>query len=97
MSDTATVKKQLKIKTGAVSRSLVFTCRCDLRCTDESIPSGRLWKDYALYTKEEEQLRTTLDKFKEDGAEAWDIKNTVRPDQYLRRDRTYRIPPRRQT
>lgn len=33
-----------------------------------------------MYTKEEEQLRTKLDQFKKDSAEAWDIKNTVRPD-----------------
>ena len=80
MSDTATVKKQLKIKTGAVSRCSVLTCRCDLQCTDKSVASGRLGKERALYTKEEEQLRIKLDKFKEDGAEAWHIKNTVRPD-----------------
>jgi len=30
--------------------------------------------------KEEEQLRTKLDKLKADGAETWDIKNTVCPD-----------------
>jgi len=50
------VKKQLKIKTGAISR---------------------LWKEYSLYTKEEEQLRIKLEKLKKDDAEAWDIKNTT--------------------
>jgi len=60
MSDTATVKKQLKINTGSVKR---------------------LWKECALYTKEEEQLRAKLVKLKEGGAEeedGWYIKNTMR-------------------
>ncbi|KAI0046689.1 tubulin binding cofactor A, partial [Auriscalpium vulgare] len=38
----------------------------------------RLSKEIGLYTKEVEQNRIKVEKFKADGAEDWDIKNGVR-------------------
>ncbi|RPD82104.1 tubulin binding cofactor A [Lentinus tigrinus ALCF2SS1-7] len=38
----------------------------------------RLFKEHKLYQKEEEELKLKLDKYIENNAEDWDIKNTRR-------------------
>ncbi|KDQ12762.1 hypothetical protein BOTBODRAFT_56561 [Botryobasidium botryosum FD-172 SS1] len=54
MSDIATIRRQLKIKTGVVKR---------------------LTKEVKVYEAEVEVLQKRLDKFIEESAEEWDIKN----------------------
>jgi len=54
MSDVATIRRQLKIKTGVVKR---------------------LTKEVRVYEQEVEVLQKRLDKFIEESAEEWDIKN----------------------
>jgi len=57
MSDPASIRRQLKIKSGVTKR---------------------LMKEHNIYRKEAEDQKRKLDKFVDDGAEDWDIKNATR-------------------
>ena len=73
MSDAATIKKQLTIKTGSVKRYAYWMyVKCGLTCY------SRLLKEHGMYHKETVDLRTKLAQQTESGdVDEYDIKNTV--------------------
>lgn len=73
MSDAVTIRRQLKIKTGSVNR---LEKRSRLMIMSQS--STSLSKEHKLYVEEADEQQRRLDKFVEDKADDWSIKNGVR-------------------
>ena len=81
MKDLATVRRQLKIKTGVAKRFVSYIDHfysADWVVCILIVRVYRLFKEHRSYVLEEEQQKIKLDKFIADNAEDWDIKNAVR-------------------
>jgi tubulin-specific chaperone A len=76
MSDATSLKRNLKIKTGAVKRWVRWVCMPGDRA-DRAIV-WRLLKENTAYKNEVTELRQKADRLRADGADEWDVQNAVR-------------------